>query len=56
MEIKRPNSNENLDMALRRMGGGDEEFIAANNRTAADAICTKVFGKLRNQNPKEGPQ
>ena len=27
MAVKRPNSRRNLDMALRRMGGADEEFV-----------------------------
>ena len=42
MAVKRPNSKRNLDMALRRMGGADEEYVR--RRTlVANAIVASLM-------------
>ena len=41
MVAKRPNSKRNLDMALRRMGGADEEYMR--RRTI---VANAIVGQL----------
>lgn len=41
MAMKRPNSKRNLDMAIRRLGSADEDYVA--NRTL---IANAIVGSL----------
>lgn len=39
MAVKRPNSKRNLDMAIRRLGGGDAEYLRIRSLLANTIVC-----------------
>jgi len=39
MVAKRPNSKRNLDMALRRIGGVDEDYVRRRTVVANAIVC-----------------